>query len=89
MKGRRLSELPRERLAELHREYRGMDPDSAALLRSYLDRLYGETWQSGPGPDSGIGQSPAPMTADERRAGTALGDAGAASGYPAHQLFDA
>ncbi len=65
LKGRRLSELSRERLAELHREYRGKDPDSAALLRSYLDRLYGETWQSGPGSDSGTGRGSAPMTADE------------------------
>lgn len=64
-KGHRLSELQRDQLMRLYRDCRGADPDSAALLESYLDRIYGETWQSEPGSETGTRPGPTPMTADE------------------------
>ena len=64
-KGYRLSELQRDQLMRLYRDCRGADPDSAALLESYLDRIYGETWQSEPGSETGTRPGPTPMTADE------------------------
>jgi hypothetical protein len=64
-KGHRLSELQRDQLMRLYRDCRGADPDSAALLQSYLDRVYGETWQSAPGAETGTRPGPTPMTADE------------------------
>lgn len=64
-KGHRLSELQRDQLMHLYRDCRGADPDSAALLESYLDRIYGETWQSAPGSETGTRPGPTPMTADE------------------------
>ncbi|MBA2594815.1 MAG: molecular chaperone DnaJ, partial [Gammaproteobacteria bacterium] len=36
-KGHRLSELQRDELMRLYRDCRGADPDSAALLQSYLE----------------------------------------------------
>ena len=57
-KGHRLSELQRDELMRLYRDCRGADPDSAALLQSYLDRVYGETWQSAPGSETGARPGP-------------------------------
>ncbi|MCA1851202.1 MAG: hypothetical protein LC647_02060 [Beggiatoa sp.] len=64
-KGHRLSELQRDQLMHLYRDCRGADPDSGALLESYLDRIYGETWQSEPGSETRTRPGPTPMTADE------------------------
>ena len=72
-KGHRLSELQRDELMRLYRDCRGADPDSAALLQSYLDRVYGETWQSAPGSETGARPGPTPMTADEARQILGLG----------------
>ena len=71
--GHRLSELQRDELMRLYRDCRGADPDSAALLQSYLDRVYGETWQSAPGSETGTRPGPTPMTADEARQVLGLG----------------
>jgi hypothetical protein len=72
-KGHRLSELQRDELMRLYRDCRGSDPDSTALLQSYLDRVYGETWQSAPGSETGTRPGPTPMTADEARQILGLG----------------
>lgn len=72
-KGHRLSKLQRDELMRLYRDCRGSDPDSAALLQSYLDRVYGETWQSAPGSETGTRPGPTPMTADEARQILGLG----------------
>ncbi|MGH8570142.1 MAG: DnaJ domain-containing protein [Gammaproteobacteria bacterium] len=72
-KGRRLSELQPDELMRLHRDCRGADPDSAALLQSYLDRVYGETWQSAPGSETGARPGPTPMSTDEARQILGLG----------------
>ncbi|MGH8479223.1 MAG: DnaJ domain-containing protein [Gammaproteobacteria bacterium] len=72
-KGHRLSELQRDPLMRLYGDCRGADPDSAALLQSYLDRVYGETWQSAPGSETGTRPGPTPMTADEARQILGLG----------------
>lgn len=72
-KGHRLSKLQRDELMHLYRDCRGSDPDSAALLQSYLDRVYGETWQSAPGSETGTRPGPTPMTADEARQILGLG----------------
>jgi len=72
-KGHRLSELQRDELMRLYRDCRGADPDSAALLQSYLERVYGETWQSAPGSETGARPGPTPMTADEARQILGLG----------------
>ncbi len=72
-KGHRLSELQRDELIRFYRDCRGADPDSAALLQSYLDRVYGETWQSASGSETGTRPGPTPMTADEARQILGLG----------------
>jgi len=72
-KGHRLSELQRDELMRLYRDCRGADPDSAALLQSYLDRVYGETWQSAPGSETGARPGPTPMSTDEARQILGLG----------------
>ncbi|MGQ0591807.1 MAG: DnaJ domain-containing protein [Gammaproteobacteria bacterium] len=72
-KGQRLSELQRDQLMRLYRDCRGADPDSAALLQSYLDRVYGETWQAAPGSETGTRPGPTPMTTDEARQILGLG----------------
>jgi len=74
-KGHRLSELQRDQLMRLYRDCRAADPDSAALLQSYLDRVYGETRQSAPGSETGTRPGPTPMTADEARQILGLGPA--------------
>lgn len=42
--GRRLAELDLDELLELLEECRGADPQSAAVLESYLDREHGSDW---------------------------------------------
>lgn len=65
--GQRLSELDRHQLADLYAECLRDDQESATLLRAYLERVYGEAWETsgaapnGPPPDGR-------MTADEARA---------------------
>lgn len=44
--GQTLEALTRDQLLELFAECVREDQDSAALLRAYLDRLYGDTWQA-------------------------------------------
>ncbi len=66
-KGQRLSALPRDQLMRLYHDCRGVDPDSAALLQSYLDRVYGDTWQASSGSETGTRPGPTPITADEAR----------------------
>lgn len=46
-RGRRLSELDSARLAELLRECRVEDEQSATVLEAYLDRTYGASWRGG------------------------------------------
>lgn len=62
--GRQLRQLGLEELLELYEDYQVKDPDSAALLQSYMDRIFGESWQAraqaGPGP-----KGAAPMTREE------------------------
>ncbi len=51
--GRQLSELNPQQLAGLYQDYAANDQESAALLRAYLDRVYGPEWQEiqdDPGP---------------------------------------
>ena len=43
--GRRLSELNLESLLDLLATCRAGDPQSAAVLEAYLDRVHGETWR--------------------------------------------
>jgi hypothetical protein len=44
--GRQLGQLGLEELLELYDDYQVQDPDSAALLQSYLERVFGDTWQA-------------------------------------------
>jgi hypothetical protein len=44
--GQALEALTRDQLLELFAECVREDEDSAALLRAYLDRVYGEAWQA-------------------------------------------
>lgn len=44
--GRRLSELDRKQLLDLYSECIQSDQESATLLRAYLERIHGETWNS-------------------------------------------
>ena len=46
-RGRRLSELDSAQLAELLRECRVEDEQSATVLEAYLDRTYGASWRGG------------------------------------------
>lgn len=43
--GQRLSDLKPAQLATLYEDYLGNDPESATLLRAYLDRVYGADWE--------------------------------------------
>jgi hypothetical protein len=63
--GRSLSELDREQLADLYAECVRGDQESATLLRAYLERVYGDTWEERE--DAGRGPAPSNgrMTADE------------------------
>lgn len=46
-RGRTLEELSEEELLDLLRECRVNDPQSAEVLESYLDRMYGAAWREG------------------------------------------
>jgi hypothetical protein len=46
-RGRRLSEMSTDALAELLRECRVEDEQSATVLEAYLDRTYGASWRTG------------------------------------------
>ena len=46
-RGRRLSELSTDDMAELLRECRVEDEQSATVLEAYLDRTYGASWRTG------------------------------------------
>jgi hypothetical protein len=63
--GRQLGELDREQLADLYAECVQGDRESATLLRAYLERVYGETWEARQ--DGGRESAPSDgrMTADE------------------------
>jgi len=57
--GRRLSELGLDPLLDLLAACRAGDPQSAAVLEAYLDRVHGETWReraAGKGPTDQPGQ---------------------------------
>lgn len=54
-RGRRLSELQPSDLAELLRECRVGDEQSATVLEAYLDRTYGGSWRSGDEHGGGAG----------------------------------
>ena len=43
--GKRLGELSREQVIELHQECRGQDAQSATLIETYLDRVHGADWR--------------------------------------------
>ena len=45
--GRALNELSQEELLDLLRECEANDEQSARLMESYLDRMYGEEWRGG------------------------------------------
>ncbi len=62
-RGQRLSELQREQLVRLYRDYRAADPESAALLQSYLDRVHGPGWRAAT--DPGGVATPGAMTSEE------------------------
>ncbi len=62
-KGRRLHELTRDELLGLLEDYRSVDPRSASLLETYLDRMHGSDWRSAHGGDGASGREPAGQTA--------------------------
>ena len=68
-RGHQLDELTVEDLAELWRDCRTADAQSAAVLEAYLDRTQGEDWRqaAGAGPGSGAGPraTSTGMTRDE------------------------
>jgi DnaJ domain len=55
-RGRLLEELTPGELMELLQECRVHDEQSATLLESYLDRVYGAEWRGGEGAEAGAGQ---------------------------------
>ncbi len=68
-RGKLLSELELEPLVELLADCRAADPQSAAVLEAYLDRVHGDDWREAYGQGAERpGASPpssAPMTKDE------------------------
>ena len=68
-RGKLLSELELEPLVELLADCRAADPQSAAVLEAYLDRVHGDSWREAYGQGAERpGASPpssAPMTKDE------------------------
>lgn len=84
LKGQRLSELGRDQLVRLYRDCRAADPESAALLQSYLDRVHGPTWQSASGAAGGAPPGPTAMSDDE-----AYQVLGLAPGANRNQVVDA
>ncbi|MGH8509105.1 MAG: DnaJ domain-containing protein [Gammaproteobacteria bacterium] len=72
--GKRLSELGLADLVNIYRHCRANDADSAALLQSYLERVYGEEWKTAASSDAGRASRPgrASMTPEEAYAVLAL-----------------
>lgn len=69
-RGRRLQEMSEAEVFELLRECRIEDEQSAAVIETYLDRIYGAAWRSGKeGEGAGSRRGPSPgsaaMTPDE------------------------
>ncbi|MGH8512684.1 MAG: DnaJ domain-containing protein [Gammaproteobacteria bacterium] len=72
--GKRLSALDLADLVNIYRHCRANDADSAALLQSYLERVYGEEWKTTASTDAGRESQPgrASMTPEEAYAVLAL-----------------
>jgi hypothetical protein len=84
-RGRRLSEMSLEQLLHLLAVCRSQDPQSAALLEAYLDRVHGESWREGAEAGGGGGfSSEGRMTRDE-----ALSILGLKEGASAEEVRDA
>lgn len=68
-KGRRLEEMTLENLLELVAECRSADPQSAAVLEAFLDRVHGAEWREAAEARAGAGGAPGratgPMTRQE------------------------
>ncbi len=68
-RGRRLQEMSEAEVLELMRECRIEDEQSAAVIETYLDRIYGAAWRSGEeGAGAGSRRGPSPggaMTPEE------------------------
>ncbi|CAL1240698.1 DnaJ domain-containing protein [Candidatus Methylocalor cossyra] len=60
--GRSLEELTPDQLQDLLAEYARVDPDSATLLRAYLERVYGDNFEARRGSNPTGGER---MSADE------------------------
>ena len=63
-RGQRLQDLGREQLIALWQECQGEDPQSAAVLEAYMDRVLGDDWRRAEG-GSGDGRGGGPMTREE------------------------
>ena len=72
--GKRLSALGLADLLNIYHHCRANDPDSAALLQSYLERVYGEEWKTTASAEAGRESPPgrASMTPEEAYAVLAL-----------------
>ncbi len=72
--GARLSALGLADLVDIYRHCRANDSDSAALLQSYLERVYGEEWKTTASAEAGPESQPgrASMTPEEAYAVLAL-----------------
>ena len=72
--GKRLSALGLADLVNIYRHCRANDADSAALLQSYLERVYGEEWKTTASNEAGRESPPghASMTPEEAYAVLAL-----------------
>lgn len=72
--GKRLSALGLADLMNIYRHCRANDADSAALLQSYLERVYGEDWKTTASTEAGRESQPgrASMTPEEAYAVLAL-----------------
>ena len=72
--GKRLSALGLADLVNIYRHCRANDADSAALLQSYLERVYGEEWKTTASTEAGRESQPgrASMTPEEAYAVLAL-----------------
>ncbi len=64
--GRRLGEMSEQEVLELLHECRIEDAQSAGIIETYLDRIYGSSWRGGEaGASSGAGPSVGNMTREE------------------------
>jgi hypothetical protein len=63
--GRMLEELSLEQLIELWQETSAEDPQSAAVLEAYLERVHGDAWREGAGGRGGGARSSGAMTREE------------------------